>query len=1298
MSSNYITNIPKLKGRENFDDWAFAVENLLVLEGADKFIKVEGTEAEAVTDIKARAKIILTIDSSLFVHIKETKTTKELWTKLRALFDDSGFSRRITLLRHLISIRLENSENMTNYVTQIVETSQRLSGTGFAINDEWIGSLLLAGLPERFMPMIMAIEHSGIKITADSIKTKLLDMETVDQSETECNSALLTRHKKKFGKGNTKKNSGHSAQKINESMADTVNNKKAIKCYRCNEIGHYRTQCPLLNEKTDKKKQSNAFSAVFLSGKFSKNDFYVDSGASQHMSTNESWLENPSYSSCLPEIIVANRMKVPVLCSGDVNITTSYNYNITVKDVLCVPTLTTNLLSVSELIKNGNSVVFEPNKCKIRNKSGDLVADADLIDGVYKLNLQTQNCLLTSAVNGETWHRRLGHINSNDMNKMKRCGLVEGLEYTDTFTTSKLSCEVCCEGKQTRLPFAAGSRATEILQIVHSDVCGPMEKQSIGGARYFVLFIDDYSRMTFIYFMKAKSEVIHYFKEFKSMAENFKNTKIKIMRSDNGSEYCSNFFEQYLKNEGIIHQKTNPYTPEQNGLSERSNRTIVEKARCLIYEADLDKKFWAEAANTAVYLKNRSVASHIEKTPFEMWMGRKPDISHLRIFGSPVMVHVPKEKRKKFDKKANKMFLVGYSENTKGYRLFDPQSQKVIVARDVVIMENTCDRSSTTVLIEDQQSPECTDNSKPDSSDVIEADVGDATYIPDETSCESEDSFHDPLSPDGVELVTQSQFLDAPKKRTRRKPDYYGTANMCVEDVTGEQISLDEAMSGPEKVQWKCAINEELKAFSDLDTWELVDRPNNGTVVKNKWVLKKKHSSDGDVRYRARLVAKGFAQRKGIEFTETFSPVLRYSTLRLLFALTVQLNLKMNHLDVPTAFLNGFLDENVFIEIPECFSSLENYDNKVLKLKKAIYGLKQSARAWYSRAEDCLLQLGYRKSKYEPCLFIKCDNDVKMFVALYVDDFFVFYNCKNSYLQLKTELTNKFNIKDLGPIKQCLGMRVNVKKDCITVDQEQFVRHILDKFNMSDCHSSETPMEVNLKLDKDLNNICDVKYPYQQLIGSLMYLSVLTRPDIAYSVSYLSQYNNCFQETHWKHLKRLLKYLQKTKNYGLVFRKNSNSALHGFVDADWASCNLDRRSYSGFCFIMSGCVISYESRKQRTVALSTTESEYMALSEACKEAIYLNNLICDMLQLNERTPISLYSDSQSSLSLAANPLFHKRTKHIDVRHHFVRECVFHNRVKLEHISTSEMPADLLTKSLCSNKHYKFMSLMGVEEI
>lgn len=1309
-TGNYSVNVPKLKGRENYDDWAFAVENFLILEGVDLSTK---NALDEQSDKKARAKMILTIDPSLYVHIKNEQTVRSVWIKLKSLFDDSGFTRKISLLRNLISIRLETCESMTSYVTQLVDTAQKLKGTGFEINDEWVGSLLLAGLPEKFSPMIMAIEHSGMMISADAIKTKLLDMSADVEVKSEGAFIVRNSHQNRgrvqstnYGGSGASGTNGrspyHSYQSpVNTNVRSTVS-PKTIHCYKCKQIGHFKNQC------TAEKDQTNTFSAVFLANEFKKSDFYVDSGASTHLVSDENMLKNVSYQPKTTEIIVANQTSVQVLCCGNLQLTTrvgTTQHNIDVNNVLCVPNLTTNLLSVSRMISCGNTVVFSEHGCRIYNSQNDCIGEANLENGVYKLNIVKSDQLLAAAVQTSCtlWHRRMGHINANDLQKMKN-GAVEGLTYQEKADLNKSSCTVCCEGKQSRLPFPQSStKSKDLLELVHTDVCGPMENLSLGMAKYYLLFVDDFSRMCFVFFLKSKHETFKHFKDFKQLVENQTNRKIKILRSDNGGEFCSAEMENYLKCCGIIHQKTNSYTPEQNGLCERYNRSIVEKARCLLFDADFDKQLWAEAVNTAVYLKNRSPAAGLDQnvTPVEVWTGRKPNVSDIRVFGSPVMVHVPKEKRRKWDKKAMKMYLVGYSENIKGYRVYDPETQNVTVARDVVVMEN--DSSTISIMVEKNHEQEI-EEEKSEKDQALsketnaEQDENDGTYVVNESSSGSEDSFAEALTTDDMQAISEQQdTTNLLGKRMRRRPDYYGVANMCVEEqVPGEEISLQEAMDGPEKDQWQQAMKEELKSFNDNDTWELVDRPKNGTVVKNKWVFKKKFNSEGEERYRARLVAKGFTQKKGIDFNETFSPVLRYSTLRLLFALSVNLNLNMNHLDVPTAFLNGFLTESVYMEIPDN-SDFVDCKNKVLKLKRAIYGLKQSARAWYTRVEECLLKLEYQKSKYEPCLFIKCNNNVKVYIALFVDDFFIFYNCQNTYEHLKRELVMKFKIKDLGQIKQCLGMHVNVMKDCITVDQKQFVNSILKRFNMTDCSVVETPMEVNLKLEKEISNDCLSKYPYQQLIGSLMYLSVLTRPDISYSVSFLSQYNNCYNENHWKHLKRLLKYLQKTKSYGLVYKKDGHS-LHGFVDSDWASCSLDRRSYTGFCFIMSGCVISFESKKQKTVALSSTEAEYMALSEACKEAIYLKNVIFEILKLNKSMSICLYSDNQSSMKLAVNPLFHKRTKHIDVRHHFVRDCVAKTDVKIEYISTSDMPADIFTKSLNSSKHYKFLNLLGISEI
>lgn len=1295
MAGSYLVNVPKLKGRENYDEWAFAAENYLLLEGMDINKKRDEKLTDA-DDKKAKAKLIMTIDSSLYVHIKEEITAQGVWKRLKLLFDDRGFQRKISLLRHLISIRLEESESMTKYVTEIVDTAQKLRGTGFQITDEWVGCLLLAGLSEKFSPMIMAIEHSGMTVSTDAIKAKLLDMSS-EVGSTGTETAFLCKgwqRCKKYSNGN---------DKTSKAKTSSLKAVKTIRCYKCKQLGHYKNQCNF-----NKDKESAVFSLFFLNTTYKNTDWYIDSGASAHMITDEKLLTNVSFNPAMKNIVVANKVQVPVLCSGNTQITTVVDgsvFSVTVKNVLCIPNLTTNLLSVSELIRNGNQVIFEQEVCKIINHQNVLVAQAYLVNGVYRLDIK-QDCLLACSAQTTTsllWHRRLGHINSKDLNNMKN-GAVEGVSFPDKAEIDKSQCVTCCEGKLARLPFShRGSRCDSVLEVVHADVCGPMETVSLGMSKYFLLFVDDYSRMAFVYFLKSKSEAIEYFKEFKALVEKQTEKSIKVLRTDNGGEFCSSAFEGLLKKAGIVHQKTNPHTPEQNGLCERLNRTVVERARCLLFDAKLDKSFWAEAVNTTVYLRNRTLASGLNKVPYELWTGRKPDLSHIRVFGSTAMIHIPKIKRTKWDQKAEQCILLGYADNTKGYRLYNPKKKTIITSRDVVIMENNTNLNMTHVMQEKENKISCQDvmeeekeNVQDDTLNLSSAetitDPADDTYVPDDTMNSSTSyEFCDSIS----EEINNGENSGLPK-RNRKPPERYGYSNVCLADTMDmceDSLTYEEVLSSDERDEWSKAMNEELQSFYQNKAWELVEKPSDGKVVQCKWVYKKKLNSDNTVRYRARLVAKGFTQREGIDYKETFSPVLKYSTLKLLFAISVNLDLNITHLDVTTAFLNGHLDETVFMQLPQNLMC-KNNENKVLKLNRAIYGLKQSARQWYKKVDDCLIELNYKKSVYEPCLFIKSSGNLKTFVALFVDDFFIFSNCSSEVDHLKNKLSARFKLQDLGQLRKCLGMNVKIKRDKICIDQEQFIERLLRKFNVENCKNIDTPMEVNLKLDK--GEIAPTNYPYQQLIGSLMYLSVLTRPDISYCVSYLSQFNNCNTETHWKHAKRVLKYLSYTKSFGLMYVKN-NLDMFGFVDADWASDVVDRRSYTGYCFVYSGCVISHESRKQQTVALSSTEAEYMAVCEASKEAIFLKNLMSELI-ITDNCPIVLYNDNQSAQKLSENCMYHRRSKHIDVRFHFIRDAVANKLVKIEYLKTSDMPADIFTKSLCKIKHYKFMQKIGVVKV
>lgn len=649
-------DIEKLKGSDNYHTWSFAIQNVLAIKGLEKCLTGEETKDEKKTTCKAI--LSLSVETSIYVHIQKCETAVKIWDTLKNLYEDKGLSRKIGLLRYMISCRLEDCENMQQYVDKIVCASNKLTGIGFPMSNEWLGAILLAGLTESYRPFIMGIEASDGDIASDKIISKLLDSQSNDRTKGE---ALMG--KKKFKKKNN------------------FGNKK---CFNCGSKKHLANKCDKKRENDDTGKAKVAFSATFTGNQ--QNVWYVDSGASSHMTPHAKLLKDMK-SVNVSHIVSANNAKMMVKSAGNAILNLNKT-EIEVADVLHVPELAANLLSVCSIVEKGNSMLFDANGCTIKNDKNEIVATCKPKNGVYKFHGADGVCLLskekTSAL---TWHRRLGHINFQSMKKM-RDGAVDGINFADDDTEIK-KCETCAYGKQHRQPFKSSETQTSnILEIIHSDLMGPMETQSIGHARYILTFIDDFSKKVFTFYLKSKSEALHKFMDFKIYVENQTERKIKIFRTDNGGEYCSSDFDDFCKRNGIQHQLTVAYTPQQNGVAERMNRTLVERAKCLLYDADLPKCFWGEAINMATYLINRSVCASHGKTPDEIFYGAKVDLSNLRIFGSSVMVHVPKEKRRKWDKKSERLIFVGYDSDTKAYRCINRDTRKLTVSRDVIFHEN----------------------------------------------------------------------------------------------------------------------------------------------------------------------------------------------------------------------------------------------------------------------------------------------------------------------------------------------------------------------------------------------------------------------------------------------------------------------------------------------------------------------------------------------------------------------------------------------------------------------------------
>lgn len=476
------------------------------------------------------------------------------------------------------------------------------------------------------------------------------------------------------------------------------------------------------------------------------------------------------------------------------------------------------------------------------------------------------------------------------------------------------------------------------------------------------------------------------------------------------------------------------------------------------------------------------------------------------------------------------------------------------------------------------------------------------------------------------------------------------------------------------------------------NTWTLEKIPAGVKPIPVKWVFKLKRDSAGNIeRYKARLVAKGFRQKEGIDYDEVFAPVSKYTTLRTMLALAASQDLEIHQLDIKTAFLNGELEEDVWIEQPPGYSNGDS--STACHLHKSLYGLKQAPRAWHTKLKAELEAQNYISSEADPALFIKQGGE-PVYLLTYVDDILIIAHHLNSVKEAKTKILSAFEARDMGEATCFLGMDIHRNRNnrTISLAQSRLITDLLKKHDMKECKTQSVPLNTATKLTKTGEALDTDAHGYSQLIGSLMYLSVCTRPDISQAVGALARHMANPTTAHWRAAKGVLRYISGTANYALSFGEKELK-LEAYCDADYAGDLDTRRSTTGYVFTLNGGAISWSSRLQPTVAVSTTEAEYMAAAYAIKEALWLRNLLNNLGM--EIQTVNIKADNQSAIKLLKNPVFSMRSKHIDIIYHFARERVFRKDVSFDYVSTNEMVADALTKPLPLNKLEFCRKKMGI---
>jgi hypothetical protein len=1096
-----------------------------------------------------------------------------------------------------------------------------------------------------------------------------------------------------------------------------------------------------------------------------------------------------------------------------------------VRGVHYIPEAASSLLSVGELedrgarivvdspgkkvtvIRNQEEVLFGHRHKKVwrlsqtRGHRAHIIQEKDGDNGVaLKSILKMPQRLL---------HARLGHPGKHMAGKLN--ALMDDLgdrSFCPSF------CSSCTEAKMTRKPSREPmSTVTEKLERVHMDLWGPVEP-SLQGMRYMLTITDQATGRVWVYFSRDKARIIEKIKAWVVVAEAEcqqygKGEKVKAMRFDRGKEFINEAMKVFCTGKAIQIEPTVGYHPEGNGISERSMRTVSERGAAMRHEMDLPAAYWEFSNATAAYLRNRGVVKGMNKSPWELWRGEKPRARHLRVFGCPAWVLIPKEKRTKLLKRAWQGVFVGYKEETdKIYLVWNPADKKVHEVRFVEFdeskyVDDTIRQEESKSQHDDEneditEQEELTDDetdagdsakdrvtdleaietegnggegadgnpTDQDTADSEEELQGDTIIVntgeADISSTEAEESLSPSSNAKSNQLKTRSQIRreavslkraekqQAELERRQREEQRMAERlkkrgesgrnervmvarallqpNTDIYDFDPKKLTFRQAMEGSEKDKWVGAIDEEVQNLIRRQTFseEIKEVDVQGKeVVDAKLVFDHKKDKDGKIlRYKARLVARGFTQKHGVNYEETFAPTIRLDAMRIILALAAKRGWKVYQMDAVAAFLAADLKEKIFMKVP---TELQQYFGKYVQILKSLYGLKQAARMWYLLVSDYLKEIGFSPMAVDPTIFRHTESGV--IIGVHVDDFMITGGHEIAIEKVKENLKARFEMKDLGEAENILGIRIQRYKGKLIIDQSQFAKETVAQFLYDDSMKHATPMEPEAirKLVEESGRPLDHHewLKYVELLGKLIWLCN-TRFDIIFAVNRMASFTVDACWNHWKALLRILGYISRTINYGITYGGSNEHAegvessnvdyysidhnIEGhvgtaclqdgeaFSDTDYATDPRDRKSILGFVFMVYGGAVMTYSKKMKSVARSTTEAEYVGMGEATKAALWGRRLLAELEGKGEQAVPLLLGDNKGAVQLTRGVSNTSKIKHIDTAFHHVVDEVKEGRIQVYWVPGENMLADGMTKPLPREAFERNRTRIGIGPI